>query len=223
MKRKRSTGASLIEFAFALLILVPLLLGVTAYGLNMILNLQVVQLARDAGHMFAKGFDFSQPGNKSLLASLGAGMGLSATAGSGNAVVVLSSVKYVDKGVCAGFGLVDKNGNPSNCTNYQSWVFVQRLIIGNQNLYASSLGAPITTGKTPVTLDSTTGQVSPASQEATNPSDVAVFSGLNPFVVAGNLDQLPSGQVIFIGEAAAKGFVMPPYSSGGVMYSYTMF
>lgn len=222
MRRKQS-GASLIEFAFAMLILVPLLLGITAYGLNMILNLQVVQLARDAGHMFAKAYDFSLPGNKVLLASLGSGVGLSSTAGTGNAVVVLSAVKYVDKSVCAGFGLVDKNGNPSNCTNYQQWVFAQRLIIGNQNLYASSLGAPITTGNTPVTLDSTTGVVTPASQQATNPGDVAIFAGLNPFLHAGNLDQLPSGQVIYMGEAAARGFVLPPYSKGGVMYSYTMF
>ncbi len=96
-------------------------------------------------------------------------------------------------------------------------------MVGNQNLYTSNLGAPITTGKTPVTLDST-GTVNPASQQATNPGDVAVFNGLNPFLVAGNLDQLPSGQMIYMGEAAAKAFVMPPYmKSGGLMYSYTMF
>ena len=172
--------------------------------------------------MFAKAYDFSQAGNKSLLAQLGSGLGLSATAGTGNAVVVLSSVKYVDKGVCSGFGLVDSSGNPKGCTNYQQWVFVQRLMVGNNNLYASSLGAPVTTGSTPVSLDSS-GAVNPASQEATNAGDVATFTGLNPFVVAGNLDQLPSGQMIYVGEAAAKAFVLPPYIKGGVMYAYTMF
>src|ERR1035438_638014 len=102
MRRKNSSGASLIEFTFAMLVLVPLLLGVTGIGINMVLQLQTVQLARDAGHMFAKAFDFSQPGNKTILTTIGSGLGLSATAGSGNAVVVLSSVKYVDKGVCSG-------------------------------------------------------------------------------------------------------------------------
>ena len=53
MKRKNSSGVSIIEFTFAMLILVPLLLGTTAIGLNMVLDLQTVQLARDAGHMFA--------------------------------------------------------------------------------------------------------------------------------------------------------------------------
>ncbi len=45
MKRRKSSGASLIEFAFSLLVLVPLLLGITAYGLNMVISLQTVQLA----------------------------------------------------------------------------------------------------------------------------------------------------------------------------------
>ncbi len=223
MRKKKKSGISLLEFAFGLLIMIPLLLGVTTFGINMILNQQTVQLARDAGHMFAKGMDFSQPGNAGVLASLSAGLGLSVKAGTGNAAVVLSSVKYIDRGVCAGFGLVDTNGNPKNCTNYQQWVFVQRLVLGNQGLYASSLGAPVTTGKTPVTLDADTGMVSPASQQATNPGDVAVFTGLNPFLKAGNLDQLPSGQVLYVGEAAARGFVMPPFFMGGVLYSYTMF
>ena len=167
--------------------------------------------------------DFSQPGNQTILTDLGSGVGMSSTAGSGNAVVVLSSVKYVDKGVCAGFGLVDSNGNPLGCTNYQQWVFTQRLTIGNSSLHSSNLGSPVVTGKTPVTLNATTGMVSPASQEATNTGDVAVFNGLNPFLVAGNLDQLPSGQMIYVAEAAAKGFVMPPYATGAIMYSYTMF
>jgi len=223
MKSRKCSGASMIEFTFSILVLVPLLLGTTAIGLNMVLDLQVVQLARDAGHMYAKGMDFSQPGNQTILVDLGSGVGMSSTAGSGNAVVVLSSVTYVDKGVCAGFGLVDASGNPSGCTNYQKWVFTQRLTIGNSTLHSSNLGSPVTTGTGKVTLDATTGKVNPASQEATNSNDVAVFDGLNPFVVAGNLDQLPSGQVLYVSEAAAKGFVMPPFATGAIMYSYTMF
>lgn len=223
MKRKRLAGASIIEFTFATLILVPLLLGTTAVGINMVLELETVQLARDAGHMFAKGVDFSQTGNVTILTTIASNLGLSSTAGSGNAVVVLSAVKYVDKGVCAGFGLVDSSGNPSGCTNYQQWVFAQRLTIGNASLHTSNLGSPIVTGKTPVTLDATTGKVSPDSQEATNTGDVAVFNGLNPFLAAGNLDQLPSGQVLYVAEAAAKGFALPPFAPGNLMYSYTMF
>lgn len=223
MKRKRLSGVSIIEFTFSLLILVPLLLGTTAIGINMVLQLETVQLARDAGRMFANSVDFSQPGNQTILVNVSENLGLSSTAGSGNAVVVLSQVMYVDKGVCAGYGLVDTNGNPLGCTNYQKWVFAQRLTIGNSSIHTSNLGSPVTTGGSPVTLDSTTGKVVPAKQEATNAGDVAVFNGLNPFVVGGNLDELPSGQVLYVSEAAAKGFTMPPFAPGGLMYSYTMF
>ena len=52
-------GGSSIEFAFIVLTLVPLLLGTGATGVNMIRTLQTAQLARDAGHMFARGVDFS--------------------------------------------------------------------------------------------------------------------------------------------------------------------
>jgi len=222
MRRKRSSGASIVEFTLSMLVLVPLLLGTTAIGLNMVLDLQVIQLARDAGHMYAKNVDFGQPGNLTILTDLGSGVGMSSTAGSGNAVVVLSTVLYVDKGVCAGFSLVDGGGNPLGCTNYQKWVFTQRVTIGNGSIHTSNLGAPVVTGGGAVTLDSS-GKVNPAKQEATNAGDVATFTGLNPFLVAGNLDQLPSGQVIYVAEAAARGFVMPPYANGAIQYSYTMF
>ena len=223
MKRKRLGGASMIEFTFALMVLVPLLLGTAAVGINMVLQMETVQLARDAGRMYSNNVDFSQPGNKTILVNVSENLGLSSTAGSGNAVVVLSQVMYVDQGVCSGFGLVDSHGNPSGCTNYQKWVFTQRLTIGNSSLHTSNLGSPVTTGLTPVTLDATTGKVNPAKQEATNAGDVAVFNGLNPFVVAGSLDELPSGQVLYVSEAAARGFTMPPFATGGLMYSYTMF
>lgn len=224
MKRKQVKGVSIVEFSFATLVLVPLLLGTTAVGINMVLELETVQLARDAGHLFANGVDLSQVGNQTILSTIAANLGLSTTAGQGNAVVVLSAVMYVDKGVCQKFNLVDGSGNPSGCTNYQKWVFTQRLTIGNTSIHTSNLGSPILgTGTGQVTLDSTTGMVSPEKQEATQTGDVATFTGLNPFVVAGNLDQLPSGQMIFVGEAAAQGFKMPPFAPGGLLYSYSMF
>jgi hypothetical protein len=96
--------------------------------------------------------------------------------------------------------------------------------VGNSNIHTSNLGSPIVTGTTPVSLDATTGKVTPASAMATNGGDVAVFTGLNPFLNGGTtLDQLPSGQVIYVSEAAATGFAMKPFTPNSTMYSYTMF
>lgn len=224
MKRNKKSGVAILEFSFGLLILVPLLVGTTATGLNLITVLSTVQLARDAGHMYARGTDFSQPGNKSVLATIGSNVGLSATAGSGNSVLILSTVTYVDKAMCAAAGKVDASGNPLGCTNYTKWVFTQRVTIGKSSIRSSSFGSPSSSGAGSVTVDSTTGKIS-LNDQVTGAGDVATFAvGINPYAnVAGVVSGLPSGQVIYISEAATTGMTMPPFVPSSVVYSYAMF
>jgi hypothetical protein len=59
----------------------------------------------------------------------------------------------------------------------------------------------------------------------TNVGDVATFGvGINPYKnVSGVVSGLPSGQTIFIAEAAANGYAMPPIVNNPLMYSYSMF
>lgn len=220
MRRKRALGVAIIEFSFALVVLLPLILGTFAVGLNLIRSLATVQLARDAGHMYARGTDFSQPGNQTILATVGSNVGLSTTAGSGTAVVILSTVTYVDKALCASAGKVDSSGNPSGCTNYQQWVFTQRITIGKSSIRSSIFGSPTGT----VVVNSTTGKIS-LSDQATNTGDVASFAvGINPYAsVNGNVSGLPSGQVIYIAEAASSGFNLTPYVPSGIVDAYSMF
>ena len=119
-RKQQKRGVSIMEFSFIVLVMVPLLLGTTEVGLNMINTLQTVQLARDTGHMYARGVDFTQPGNLQILASLGAGVGMSTSTGAnqGNARVILSQLKYIDAATCLANGLpVDAGGNPIGCTN----------------------------------------------------------------------------------------------------------
>ena len=159
MKRKRSRGGSSIEFAFVSLVLVPLLLGTAVIGVNMTRALLTIQLSRDAGHMYARGVDFSQPGNQTVLSTLGANLGLSTTPGNGSAVVLLSALTYVDANACALVGAVDSSGQPtSGCTNYRQWAFTQRLAIGNPSIHQSNYGSPLATGPTGVTIDPVTGK-----------------------------------------------------------------
>jgi hypothetical protein len=223
MNHKSRQGVSIVEFCFAMLVLMPLLLGTIGIGLNLVLDLQTIELARDAGHMYARGADFSEPGYQTLLASLGANVGLSTTAGSGGAEVILSQVMYVDAGICASAGKVDGNGNPSGCTNYQQWVFTERIVIGKSSLKSSIFGSPVTTGHSPVTVAGD-GSIS-LNDQTTNGGDVATFSvGINPYKnVAGVVSGLPSGQTIYISEAAVQGYSMPPIISSPLLYSYNMF
>jgi hypothetical protein len=224
MKNRKRRGVSSIEFAFGMLVLMPLLLGTGVTGINMIRTMQTVQLARDVGHMYARGVDFSQPGNQTILVDLGSNLGLSATSGQGSAVVVLSALAYVDKNACAAVGAVDGSGDPTSaCTNYTKWVFTQRLEIGNDSVRGSDFGSPLTSGPTGVTVNPTTGKIS-QQQYVTLAGAVANFSGVNPYqVVNGNVQGLPSGQVLYLAEASSIGFNMPPFVSNAVSYSWGFF
>ena len=212
MSRKNLKGVSVLEFALSMLVMVPLLLGTIGCGIQLIQSMQTIQLARDAARMYGRGLDFSLPGNKTILAAIGSDIGLHTTDTGGTAVLILSTVKYIDATIC-----------PTGCTNLHQWVFAQRLVIGNPGYRTSNFGSPLATGIGAVTLDAK-GNVSPASQMTTNANDRATFStGGNPFITAGALTDLPSGTVLYVSEAASQGFKMPPFAGGGMLYSYNVF
>jgi len=232
MNRRSLRGSSYVEFAFAVMVLTPLLLGTTGIGMNLLLAYQASQLSRDAGHMYARQVDFSQPGNQTILANLGSGVGLSATSGvlgssgTGNAVAVFTTVTYIDDAACQKGGYADTSGvHTSVCKNWSDWVFQNRIVIGNSKLTTTNYGSPITsnapTGTTPVTVNSS-GNIS-VTDQLTNPNDIATFTAINPYSSANGGSGLPSGQQIFISEVAAFGFVMPPFQKNPVQYAYNMF
>jgi hypothetical protein len=220
MSRKTSRGNAFIEFALISLFLVPLLLGTLGIGVNMIRALQTVQLARDVGHMYARNIDFSLPGNKTILRSLGQDLGLKITTpASGSAVIILSALTYVDRSTCAAGGAVDGAGNPSGCTNFEKWVFTQQLVIGNSSVHGSNFGTP-----TGVTLDPATGTISPHDYVTVRGARVPDFDAINPYRVAeGQVSGLPSGQVVYLSEAASIGFSMRGIVPNAKPYSYDLF
>ncbi|HUI78431.1 MAG TPA: hypothetical protein VLY24_10950 [Bryobacteraceae bacterium] len=223
MNRPRTRGVSYIEFALSLMVLVPLLLGTGVIGVNMIRTLQTVQLARDAGHMYARGVDFSQLGNQTILVNLGSSLGLSATAGQGTAVVILSEMTYVDDNTCAAAGAATAGVHNANCTNFGYWVFEQRVELGNSAIRTSNYGSPITSGPNGVTVDPTTGMIS-MSDYVKKSGARATFSGVNPYSnVNGTVQGLPSGQSLYLAEAGSTGFNMPPFVSNAVAYSFGFF
>ena len=214
--RSSEKGASVIEFALITFTLVPLLIGAGIVGVNLVRTLQTEQLARDAGHMFARGTDFSASGNQEILVNIGSSLNLSATAGSGNAVVILSELTYVDNNACATGGAVNSQGQPSGCTNLSKWVFTKRLSIGNSSIRTSAMGTP-----SGVTIGSN-GSIS-ASDYVTKAGAVAQFSSINPYSnVSGTISGLPSGQVLYIAEASATGYSIAPYGVAST-YAFGLF
>jgi len=222
MKRAKLSGVSVVEFAFTMLVMCPLFLGTGVTGINMIRTLQTIQLARDSGHMYAnpmKDIDWSVPANVAIIGNLGSSLGLSTTPGQGSAEVILSKLTYIDAAACVGAGAADKNGVPtSKCANYKSWAFLQRFVIGNPNVHPSDFDS--VSGLAGVTISPSTGDIQ-QTEAATNPAAKSTFTGINPDGTAGG--DLPSGQVLYLAEAAGPGFSLPPFSKLNSTYSWAFF
>ena len=178
MKRNKLKGVAIVEFSFAMLVMVPLLLGTIGFGLRLLQQMQTVQLARDAGRMYARpGMDLSRPGNQTILATVGADLGLK-TDGTGKAVLILTTVTYIDKGMCPQH---DVSGNPINCPNYKSWVFHPAPYHRKLQHSHQQPRQPADHRPRPVTVNPTTGMIS-STDQINNPGDVATFASGNPFV-----------------------------------------
>jgi hypothetical protein len=85
--------------------------------------------------MYAKGVDFSQASNQSVVVNLAVGTGI--TANGGNGVVILSQIIQVYQADCQAAGY--SNGQ---CTNLGQLVFTNRIDIGNSSLRNSNYGTP---------------------------------------------------------------------------------
>jgi hypothetical protein len=94
-------------------------LGAATIGMSLLESIRVVQLNRDAGHMFARGVDFSQAAERNMLLRLASGMDI--TDNGGNGVFILSVIECTSPG-------------KAYCT--------RRIVIGNAGLRASAFASP---------------------------------------------------------------------------------
>lgn len=142
-RRRSRTGNSILEFSLCLLVLAPALLGMFTVGMNLNRNLQAVQVARDAGHMYVRSVDFSETKNQHLIARLAKELkmvqdGTMDTPNPHGAVVmILTKVHVPTAAECAAAGL-----DPGDCVNVGLPTITQRIVVGNEDLYPSAFGTP---------------------------------------------------------------------------------
>lgn len=136
--RKRQRGTALIEFTLSWLILIPMFLGMVWAGISLGRGIQITQITRDAGHMYAKNIDFTVAANKDIVVRLALGTNMTRTAGNG--VVVLSQITKVFESDCTDAGI-----SLASCTNLNQTVFLHRVTIGNTALTdgQSRFGTPV--------------------------------------------------------------------------------
>ncbi len=125
----------MVETALCFVFLVPLMIGSVGVGLSLTRAEQTRQISRDAGHMFARGVDFSLSGNQQMVVQMAYGLGMTTTGGNG--VVILTRLLQVGANECTAGGLTT-----AQCTNLNQTVITQRLLIGNSSLKTSTAGTP---------------------------------------------------------------------------------
>lgn len=135
LNRRRHRGSVLVEFAIVSIFLIPILLSMITIGLNTSRAIQVNQVARDAASMYARNVDFSVTANKNILIELTSGLGVTATGGQGT--IVLSKVTYLSAADCTAGGY-----DTGSCTNMDRYIIRNRIVIGNPDFHASSIGTP---------------------------------------------------------------------------------
>jgi hypothetical protein len=139
LRNRRRRGNAIVELGLLAMPLTVMLMGTVVIGLNLGRSIQASQVNRDAGSMYVRGIDFSAFFNRNILVRLGQGLGLQHTGGRG--VVYFSKVTWVPSSKCTDLSL-----DPCNRDQH---VIVQRLVIGDPALRASTLGTP-----NPTSLDS---------------------------------------------------------------------
>jgi hypothetical protein len=127
-------ASSITHYALGAIFLIPLLIGVFLVSTSANRTDRANQVSRDLASMYAQGVDFAKEANRDIALRLAEGLGLDLAGGKG--VVILSKIHVVRDADCL-------PAAPGRCVNKGLPVIVQRFVIGNAGLRASSLGAPL--------------------------------------------------------------------------------
>ena len=134
IRKCRERGSATVEFCLSTLVWLPLLLGTTFFGFALVQAIQLSQLSRDSGRMFAYGIDFTTPQNAALLGRLAASLNIQQNAGTG--AILLSKITLVTDTDCQA-ALQQKP-----CPNDGQYVFTDFCVFGNLAYAQTQLGNP---------------------------------------------------------------------------------
>jgi len=200
-KRKSQRGIAVLEFTFSTLFLVPLLLGTLVFGFRLIRRIEMDQITRDLGNMYARGnVNFRDAGPQQIAATLASGFDLTAM---GTSMVVLSKVKLIQQTDCDVANPLTP-GRP--CANLNKPVFMEQLTIGNPSAGSSRFGTPPMSSGTV----SITDQANNAAAVATNFTAVMT---------------LPAGVIAYMAEMnnQTPDLNIPGFSGTPLVYARAIF
>ena len=236
MTHRKRRGNIILEFSLVVpFFLLPMFLFTYAIGINLLSELEVVQFARDAGHMYVvlhnqQKTDISSTSFTNLLNKVGGTAGFPSSTG-----VILAELIYVDGSTCVLGGGTSTGGG---CANYGHWVYGQYYTEGAPPAaFNSFLGAAPSGGTGSSTCGTTSGCGATDNQGDFSAPDVATKAGLqvkvdvssamgiqpwNP-VGGSNPETLPSQQTVYYVEAAATAFNVPGVTSIPALTDHAVF
>lgn len=196
LRGRAQRGNAIVELGLLAMPMVVMLLGTMVVGLNLGRSIQAAQLNRDAGSMYVRGIDFTAEFNRNLLIRLGQGLGLAANGGRG--VVYFSKITWMPQAKCTALSL-----NPCNSNRH---VVMQRVVVGDPSLRASSVGTPAST------LVGDQGNVTNYMTDATA---VANFPWM----------QLAENEYAWVAETyfSSPDFDLPGYRTGSGVYNVSVY
>lgn len=186
--RSGEQGNSIVEFALVSVFLVPLLIGTFTIGMGLNRSLGVASFTRDIGAMFVtNSVDFSQSGAQTIAVRLANGLGLDNTGNtgytggtSGTGEVILSGVLRVGTRECNTLSTTAlQNSCKTEIGNdtIERYVFLRRIIIGNNTRGASYFGAPTCAQNSDGTIPSSSYMTLPLSTNCAA-INATTFSGV---------------------------------------------
>lgn len=154
-RRRRQGGNTMIEFALAMLILMPIFMGVVWGGVTISRGVQLSSVTRDVAHMYSRSVDFGSNNctsaynppntsgfcNQDIVVRIAKGLYLERVnsprgLSGGQSVFILSTIQHVYQSDC------DLLPPSQTCNNLGKDVFLNRIIIGKSTLRASNFGTP---------------------------------------------------------------------------------
>jgi len=227
-RKKGQGGQELIEFALIALLLAVLLIGAFVTGMNLVRSIQANQACRDLTDMYIHGADFSTYSMQQLAARLASGLNLQIgssfagneaanTGNGGNGLVTVTQLMYIGSTTDPSCVAVGAN----NCTNHDSFVFIQRIQFGDGALAGqnpSSLGNPSTTA-----ISSSGIVQNPVTDSGAKLPSAAQSSMQALWQVSGNgRAPLQDQQICYVVELYAQSpdLTLGSFSGGGVYARY---
>jgi hypothetical protein len=227
-RRQRQRGQELIEFSLIALLFASMLIGSFVTGMNLIRSIEANSACRDLTDMYIHGADFSTYALQQLAQRLASGLNLQIgaafagnsatnTSNSGNVLVTVTEIMYVGPTTapnCVAVGA-------GNCTNHDSFVFMQRIQFGNGTLATTT---PSTLGNPSTTSISTVGIIeSPVTDSGADLPGAGQTNMRNLWQVTTNgSSPLVDGQVSYVVEMYAQSpdLTLGSFAGGGVYARY---